>query len=206
MAKTKRKKRTSRQSRLNKPTKNSEEHNLQVEVVGYLIPPDSSPLKRALWTYANWSSITLSFSLFVYLLLSNSYSFKRLPPVVAHIVVYGLLYSSIMDIFVLRPFVGSDRFKTDPKFARLVRFLVAFGGVLVTTLLNVTLFYISGAIELLTAFLQTHWPSIEPKLSYYLSTLIGWIVSGILGNAAYDLLKRLKQKMRSQRESGVQNK
>jgi len=150
-----------------------------------------SPTKRALWFYANWTGIALAFGFLIYLLFSSQYSFKRLPLVVGIILLYGFAYCSLMDLFVLRHSVTSPRFGTDFKFTKRVRNLSTLNGILLTTLLNLFFFYISGAIDLLTTFLQTRWPSIQPRISYYFSTLIGWIVAGVLGNAGYDLLKRL---------------
>jgi hypothetical protein len=182
--------------RLGKPNAKSVLGNSQSASPSSLIPPDISPIKRALLLYANWSSITLAFSLLIYLLFSNQYSFKRMPFIVGILLLYGFTYCTFMDLSVLQRWVSSPRFGTDPKFTRRVRYLSAFNGILMTTLLYVFLFYISGSIDLLTAFFQAHWPSIQPKVSYYVSTLIGWIVAGILGNAGYDLLKKFGRRMK----------
>jgi len=53
-----------------------------------------------------------------------------------------------------------------------------------------TLLYRFGIIDTVNKFVLWAIPKIEPKISNIISTILGWIVSGVIGNFAYDLLKR----------------
>lgn len=68
-----------------------------------------------------------------------------------------------------------------------------FGIFYVMTILNVTiLLYLWGFIQLLSLFFQEYlFPRLSESTSFVLANLLGWILSGVIGNFFYDLLKKL---------------
>ncbi len=54
----------------------------------------------------------------------------------------------------------------------------------------VGLLYNFGAIQYGARFIYAKAPIIGSTLSNVISTILGWVVSGVIGNFVYDILKR----------------
>jgi len=52
------------------------------------------------------------------------------------------------------------------------------------------LIYRVGGVDLIADFVRTHWESVSNKAANLTSTIISLMLSGIIGNFAYDILKR----------------
>jgi hypothetical protein len=51
--------------------------------------------------------------------------------------------------------------------------------------------YVFGVVDAISAFIRAHWQSASNLMVSVVSTLASFIISGVIGNFAYDVLKRL---------------
>ena len=73
-----------------------------------------------------------------------------------------------------------------------IGFITAINAITVAcTTISYTFLLKGGYLEGLTTFLQANiFPMLSRGVNYLLSNIIGWAVSGIVGNFCYDLIKR----------------
>jgi hypothetical protein len=67
--------------------------------------------------------------------------------------------------------------------------------VLVIASISLTSLYAIGAVDGLTDFVKFILPIVGQNISYGISTFITWTISGVIGNVAYALLRKLFYKM-----------
>lgn len=73
-------------------------------------------------------------------------------------------------------------------YRKLKSIVVVFSTLL--TLTTVSIFYALGIFAYITNVIYASAPKIGTAISSIISTILGWIVSGIIGNFFYDILKR----------------
>lgn len=95
---------------------------------------------------------------------------------------------------ILRLIVNRKKIVTNPKYILSARLTFFLCNIISATLFIMVCLYYFGVVDFVAYVLHTQWPKLSEKVSYYISTAIGWIISGIIGNAAYDLLKRIRHK------------
>jgi hypothetical protein len=94
----------------------------------------------------------------------------------------------------IRLLVNREKARTDPKYILSVNIANFLCNIISATLFTMICFYYLGVIDFIAYVLHTYWPKLSEKLSYGISTALGWIVSGVIGNAAYDVIKRKLRK------------
>ena len=86
--------------------------------------------------------------------------------------------------------VSFKRALNDDAYAvRIYRVLAFMEGLRVAAFV-VLLMYGAGAIDAVTTLLARSVAFLSERISYAIATVFGWIISGVIGNFAYDLLKR----------------
>ena len=80
-------------------------------------------------------------------------------------------------------------------------FLFKLWSVLVIASIFLTSLYAIGAVDGLTDFVKFILPIVGQNISYGISTFITWVISGVIGNVAYALLRKLFYKMQERNTS-----
>jgi len=85
-----------------------------------------------------------------------------------------------------------------------IRFLTAINAVTVAcTTISYTFLLKLGYLKGLTTFLQASvFPTFSKGVNYVLSNIIGWAISGIIGNFCYDLIKRKHKRTENNSRDG----
>lgn len=86
--------------------------------------------------------------------------------------------------------VSFKRALNDDAYAVRIYRVLAFMEALRVAAFMVLLMYGAGAIDAATTLLARSLAFLSDRASYVISTVLGWIISGVIGNFAYDLLKR----------------
>jgi len=112
-------------------------------------------------------------------------------PTPVFIAAAGGLVSATVITFIRIILRVNRRFFVDPEYAiGYLRVSIALDGVRVA-LFAALLLYGSGVIDAFANALSTFFTFLSVHTSYIVSTVIGWLASGIIGNASYDLLRRI---------------
>jgi hypothetical protein len=129
--------------------------------------------------------------------LFNVPNYSNVPRWPMLIIGSGLIGAGTTRLLMLfRLLINLRKAKTDPRYILSVLFANFLCDVTSGTLVTVWCLYYFGVIDFMAVFIQSHWPSISQKASEWISTLIGWAISGIIGNGAFALIKRWRLKIR----------
>jgi len=105
-------------------------------------------------------------------------------------------------VFLVYRLKTKSRSQSDRHFAwklRRVEILIDWVG---ATIYIVIIFYGLGLIDKIAYYFSSTFPGFGKQLSYAVSTVLGWVVSGVIGNAAYDFLKKIGGLAVKKQESG----
>lgn len=86
--------------------------------------------------------------------------------------------------------VSFKRALNDDAYAVRIYRVLAFMEALRVAAFVVLLMYGTGVIDAVTTLLARSLAFLSERASYVVATVLGWIISGVIGNFAYDLLKR----------------
>jgi hypothetical protein len=101
--------------------------------------------------------------------------------------------------------INRKKIRTDPRY--LLRFIAAtfLSNLLSATVFVVGCLYYFGVVDFVAVLLQKIWPYLSDKVSYAVSTVLNWVASGIIGNYAFQFIKKRFEK-REEPSNGAQKK
>lgn len=154
-----------------------------------------------------------SIGFYLILIVGLSHNFFKIPdyanvPRWPRIIIGSGLIGAGMSrsLTFIRLLLNAKRAKTDPRYILSFLFVNFLCDVTSGTLLIVWCFYHFGIISFVAAAVQTYWPTISHSVSSGIATGFGWVMSGIIGNASFALIKWWYVKFREGRDSKVKAK
>jgi hypothetical protein len=102
-----------------------------------------------------------------------------------------------------RLYINREKARLDPRYVLAVRFANFYCNIISATLFTVICFYYFGVIDFIAYMLHTYWPKFSEKLSYGISTALSWIMSAVVGGAAYDLIKKMFKKNEAESDKNL---
>jgi uncharacterized membrane protein len=118
-----------------------------------------------------------------------------LPIVTLYLMVF-ILSLSILNSMVNKLQQSMPRMKTDTRYARKSALILMSYSLLPFGLLCMPLIYSSGIVNTLAIYLHSRIPALGEKFYNLFLSFLTMLISGIIGNAAYDLLKRIGRRFR----------
>ncbi len=164
------------------------------------VPLDPRELRRRRWT---WMISDLLVALLVmaasHLMRSDVALAQRIhaqtPPAVREALGYVILFATVSR--VCEVMFSFKRVVQDDAYALRVFKLLAFWEAVRATAFLLLLMYGAGVIGEVASLLHQSATFLSARASYYVSAVVGWLISGVVGNFAYDFLKRLFLSRRS---------
>jgi hypothetical protein len=146
--------------------------------------PDRPTRSRFLFSIHLWSFWAIVACAVVYLLLGYP-DLTKLPSHVKTILGTVALTSVAIRWF----FFGRLYGERDPRSSRTFWLVISLSDFIFATAFAAALFYYFGAVRYVAVALQKGWPYLSDRGSYLLSSILSWVMSGIVGNYAFHLIR-----------------
>lgn len=125
----------------------------------------------------------------------HGYTFKyiyELPFYIVSLYIFAFILSaSILHLIVNKFEQTMPRMKTDLIYARKFALILITYSLIPTALFCMPLIYSSGIVYTLAVYLNSRMLALGVKFYNLFLSFLSLLISGIVGNAAYDLLKRI---------------
>jgi hypothetical protein len=178
--------------------------NLTIEDIIARIPPEKRPDPRLpiLASQLDFVSFTISMVVLAFVFFELRYNKalilhnltvipKEIAPVllIGFPIVWGI--ATAIKAFQLG-FQANVHFLFEPEFLSKARIAISALNITLMILSALAIFYLSGIVALIFAFFQNQvFPGLSTLTNMILANLAGGILSGLIGNFVYDLLKRI---------------
>jgi hypothetical protein len=120
----------------------------------------------------------------VYLLLGYP-DLTRLPSHLK-IILGTVAFTSVAIRWFFFGYLYGDR---DPRSSRKFWLAISLSDFIFATAFAAALLYYFGAVRFVAVALQKGWPYLSDRGSYVLSSILSWVMSGIVGNYAFHLIR-----------------
>jgi hypothetical protein len=175
-----------------------------VEEIIAKIPPEKRPNFKlpALARKLDLVSTAISILVFAYAFYEFRYNkeiilnnLKVLPSDIAPILIIS--FASVWGIFIAMRlfqigFQANVHFLFEPEFISKGRIFVSTANIVLMIMSAAALLYLLGFISFVFEYFKNQiFPSLSAFTNMVLANITGWILSGVIGNFCYDILKRI---------------
>jgi hypothetical protein len=143
-----------------------------------------------------------SLSYFIILISGLSYVLLGIPdvkriPEPARTVIGSIMIASATNRLIFISSLLRHRYtavKFDPRYVNRFTSAMFISNMLSATGFTVCFLYYFGVIGFTATAIHAAWPFVSAQLSYTLSTILGWVASGVIGNYAFQFVRKKLEK------------